>query len=224
MTIKLGNLADWHVLTGGALIFCSPAYDAEKARRVRLDLNCEYARNFYIAAMSGGAPRFLAAAPQGLSTIEFVCDGDFQIAADKSEGEIHYWTSEAEEYWTEGDGETFSTIYERQPRNEALEWVMFQAAQNDLRRQKAHDAELAAFRAEIGAIKNDRQSGIHGGPPAEHKEPAAKQPAGKKSGKAAAGAEPQSAGRSDGSSGEPPAGQSDGSGGGDGTSQGGAAE
>lgn len=179
MTIKLGNLADWHVLTGGALIFCSPAYDAEKARRVRLDLNCEYARNFYIAAMSGGAPRFLAAAPQGLSTIEFVCDGDFQIAADKGEGEIHYWTSEAEEYWTEGDGETFSTIYERQPRNEALEYVMFQASQNQLRRDKAHATELEAIRAEIGAM-NARQSGIHGGPPAEHQEPAKPKPASRK--------------------------------------------
>lgn len=168
MTIKLGNLADWRVLDGKSLAFTFPAYEAGKARKVRLDLNSEFGCNWYIKA--GEEERFFAVVPAGLQTLEFVVDGYFELMPVRPDDcEIHYWTSEAEEYWTEGDGETFSTIYERQPRNEALEYVMFQASQNQLRRDKAHAEELLAIRAEIGAI-NGRQSGIHGGAPAQHQE------------------------------------------------------
>ncbi|WP_378941852.1 hypothetical protein [Mesorhizobium sp. ANAO-SY3R2] len=171
MTIKLGNLADWRVLDGKSLAFTAPHYDAGKARKVRLDLNSEFGCNWYIKA--GEDERFLAVVPAGLQTLEFVFDGDFELMPVRpDECEIQYWTSEAEEYWSEGDGETFSTIYERQPRNEALEYVMFQAAQNQLRRDKAHAAELASIRAEIGAM-NERQSGVHGGAAAQHQEPVA---------------------------------------------------
>lgn len=176
MTIKLGNLADWRVLDGKSLAFTAPDYDAGKARKVRLDLNSEFGCNWYIKA--GEDERFLAVVPAGLQTLEFVFDGNFEVMPVRPDDcEIHYWTSEAEEYWTEGDGETFSTIYERQERNEAMEWVMFQAAQNQLRRDKAHAAELEAIRAEIGAM-NGRQPGVHGGTPAEHQEPVAARPQG----------------------------------------------
>ncbi len=159
-TIKLGNLADWRVLEGKSLAFRAPPFDAGKPRKVRIDLNSEYGCNWYILA--GKEERFLAVIPAGLQTLEFVFEGDFNIMPVRpDECEIQYWTSEGEEYWTEGDGETFSTIYERQPRNEALEYIMFQASQNQLRRDKAHAAELEAMRAEIGAI-NERQSRIHG--------------------------------------------------------------
>ena len=169
MTIKLGNISDWRILEGKSLSFVAPEYDADKPRRVRLYLNSEAGCNWYIHV--GDEERFLAFVPAGLETLEFVCDGDFELMPHKADGvEIHYWTSEAEAYWTEGDGETFSTIYERQPRNEALEYVMFQASQNQLRRDKAHAEELAAIRAEIGAVTNGRQSGIHGGAAAQHQE------------------------------------------------------
>jgi hypothetical protein len=46
---------------------------------------------------------------------------------------------------------------------------MFQASQNQLRRDKAHAEELASLRAEIGAISG-KQSGIHGGAPSQHQE------------------------------------------------------
>jgi len=171
MTIKLGNIADWRVLEGKSLSFVAPDYDAKKPRRVVLYVNSEAACNWYIQSAEG--ERFLAALPAGLETLDFVCNGDFDLMPNRAEGvEIQYWTSEAEEYWTEGDGETFSTIYERQPRNEALEYVMFQASQNQLRRDKAHAEELAAIRAEIGAM-NAGQSGIHGGSAAQHQEPGA---------------------------------------------------
>lgn len=169
MTIRLGNIADWRILEGKYMSFVAPDYDAAKPRKVRLYLNSEAACNWYI--QTGGDERFLAFVPAGLETLEFICDGDFDLMPHRADGvEIQYWTSEAEEYWTEGDGETFSTVYERQPRNEALEYVMFQAAQNQLRRDKAHAEELAAIRAEIGAMSNGGQSGVHGGAAAEHQE------------------------------------------------------
>ncbi|GAA4130397.1 hypothetical protein ACFFTN_15490 [Aminobacter aganoensis] len=199
MTIKLGNLVDWRVLDGKSLAFAAPDFDKGRPRRLRLDLNSEFGCNWYIRFhrlpiknmpeyVLGAEPvlgepevfeRFFAFIPAGLETVEFTFGGDFELMPVRpDECEILYWTSEAEEYWVEGDGETFSTVYERQPRNEALEYVMFQASQNQLRRDKAHAAELAAIRAEIGAM-NGRQSGIHGQPPAEHQEPAAEQRAAK---------------------------------------------
>lgn len=175
MTIKLGNIADWRVLGASSLVFTSPEYDEGKPRKIRLDLNCEVGCNWYIKI--GESERFLAAAPAGLETLEFICEGDFALVPVLPDGaEVHYWTSEAEEYWSEGDGETFSTIYERQPRNEALEYIMFQASQNQLRRDKAHADELAAIRAEIGAVSG-KVSGVHGEPPEEHQEPDESAPA-----------------------------------------------
>lgn len=169
MTIKLGNLADWRILEAKSLSFVAPDYDADKPRRVRLFINSEAGCNWYVHY--GDTERFLAFVPAGQETLEFVCEGDFDLMPHKADGvEVQYWTSETEEYWTEGDGETFSTVYERQPRNEALEYVMFQASQNQLRRDKAHAEELAAIRAEIGAMSNGGQSGVHGGAAAEHKE------------------------------------------------------
>lgn len=191
MTIKLGNLMDWRVLDGKSLAFAVPDYDKGRPRRVRLDLNSEFGCNWYIRFhrvpimnmpeyMLGAEPvegepevveRFFAFIPAGQETVEFTFGGDFELMPVRpDECEILYWTSSNEEYWTEGDGETFSTIYERQERNEAMEYIMFQASQNQLRRDKAHAAELAAMRAEIGAI-NARQSGVHGGAPAQHQEP-----------------------------------------------------
>lgn len=173
-SIKLGNIADWRILEG-ALEFIAPDYDRERPRKVRIDLNCEVGCNWYVAPAvevgQYGEPRFLAAVPAGLSTLEFISDGDFKIGPGDAAGEVQYWTAAGETFWIEGDGETFSTIYERQPRNEALEYIMFQASQNQLRRDKAHAAELEAIRAEIGALSNGRETGIHGGPPAEHQEP-----------------------------------------------------
>lgn len=207
MTIKLGNLIDWRVLDGKSLAFVAPEYDKGKPRRLRLDVNSEVGCNWYIRFhrvpimnmpeyLLGAEPvrgdpeaveRFFAFIPAGLETVEFTFGGDFELMPVRpDECEILYWTSEAEEMWVEGDGETFSTIYERQPRNEALEYVMFQAAQNQLRRDKAHAAELEAIRAEIGAM-NGRQSGVHGGAPAQHQEPDAARQSGGTPAQAAAG-------------------------------------
>ncbi|CAI2934748.1 hypothetical protein [Aminobacter niigataensis] len=192
MTIKLGNLTDWRVLDAKSLAFVAADYDKGKPRRLRLDVNSEVGCNWYIRFhrvpitnmpeyLIGAEPvhgdpeaveRFFAFIPAGLETVEFTFGGDFELMPVRPDDcEILYWTSASEEYWTEGDGETFSTIYERQQRNEAMEYVMFQAAQNQLRRDKAHAAEMAAFRAEIGAMKSERQSGIHGQPPTQHQEP-----------------------------------------------------
>lgn len=192
MTIKLGNLTDWRVLDGKSLAFVSQDYDKGRPRRLRLDVNSEVGCNWYIRFhrvpilnmpeyLLGAEPvrgdpqaveRFFAFIPAGLETVEFTFGGDFELMPVRPDDcEILYWTSEAEEYWVEGDGETFSTIYERQPRNEALEHIMFQAAQNQLRRDKAHAAELEAIRAQIGALKNEGQSGVHGGAPSQHQKP-----------------------------------------------------
>lgn len=208
MTIKLGNLNDWRVLDGKSLVFEAAEYDKGRPRRLRLDLNSEFGCNWYIRFhrtpitnmpeyVLGAEPvlgdpetveRFFAFIPAGLETVEFTFGGDFELMPIRpDECEIQYWTSAAEEYWTEGDGETFSTMYERSERNEALEYIMFQASQNQLRRDKAHAAELAAMRAEIGAI-NARQSGVHGGAPAQHQEPVAQAEAGGAASATAAGA------------------------------------
>lgn len=193
MTIKLGNLADWRVLgEGKSLLFNAPEYDLEKVRRIRIDLNGETEFVFYIK--HGVEERFLALVPGGLQTLEFQTEGDFELMP-YGNGHLHYWTSEAEEFWTEGDGETFSTIYERQERNPALEYIQFQAMQNQLRRDRAHAEELERLEARLGDIENGRKSGVHGGAPAQHQEPeSVGQQAGTKGAKAVRPAKPKVAG------------------------------
>lgn len=215
MTIKLGNLTDWRVLIGASIQFKTPDYDKNRPRRLRLDLNssdeCLWAIVYHRTPILNfeeyqigrepefGEPekneRFFAVIPAGLQTVEFTVAGDFELMPIRPDHcEIHFWTSEAEEYWTEGDGVIFTQPHQRGQRNEAMEAIMFQINQNELRRDRLHAEEIAALRAEIGAKEDGGETGIHGGEAEEHQEPRSVPAAKKAGGKPKAG-KPGEAGR-----------------------------
>lgn len=171
MSIKLDNLSDWQPLSGSIVLLAADDYP----RRVRVYLNCMEPTPLFIVQTvtdEEGNPeerpaRFLATMPAGLETLEFVASGDLEIGADHADRVVLYQSTGAEKTWFDGEGESFATIHDRAPRNEALEWVQFQSEQNQKRMEAALRNEmqdqLAAIRSEY-----EKQSGIHGGASAQH--------------------------------------------------------
>jgi hypothetical protein len=183
--ITLDTLNDWYPLSGSIVLRAGD----NRVRRVRLYLNCMESTPLFVVGYTAGEDgrvikcpaRFLCTMPAGLEELEFYAAGDVEIGADHADRVVYYQSTEGEKYWFDGDGESFTTIQERAPRNEALEWVQFQAEQNQKRMQAALRAEmedqLAAIRSEY-----EGRTGIHGGKAAEPPK------SGSKSGKAAAAA------------------------------------
>lgn len=162
MSIKLDTLKDWKPLTG------SIGLRGEDRRRVKIYVNCEAVTPLWIAH-DGDEPDFLTTVPYGLSTLEFWADGDVEIAPPADFKSIVKWQStEDDEFTFDGDGETFATIHVPQPRNEALEYVQYQALLNQQRMEAAMreqmETHLAAMEAKYGGSNN----GVHGSPSAEH--------------------------------------------------------
>ncbi|RWM79348.1 MAG: hypothetical protein E5X86_12625 [Mesorhizobium sp.] len=177
MSIKLDNLSDWHPLSGSIVLRASD----DRARRVRVYLNCLEPTPLFV--VQAGAPaRFLATMPAGLETLEFVARGEVEIGADTVDRVVYYQATETEKMWFDGDGATFTTIHERAPRNEALEWVQFQAEQNQKRMEAALRAEMQTHLAAMRSEYENASSGVHGGEAPQHPKPAA--------GKKAAGKQP----------------------------------
>ncbi|RWN95670.1 MAG: hypothetical protein EOS05_12870 [Mesorhizobium sp.] len=169
--ITLDTLTDWHPLSGSIVLRSSD----DRVRRVRVYLNCMEPTPLFVighTSSDDGRPvkapaRFLCTMPAGLEELEFYAAGDVEIGADHTDRVVYYQSTEGETYWFDGDGESFTTIHERTPRNEALEWVQFQSEQNQKRMQAVlraeMDEQLAAMREEYG-----RQTGVHGGEAPQH--------------------------------------------------------
>jgi hypothetical protein len=172
--VTLDTITDWYPL--GDSIILRAGRD-ERPRLVRLYLNCMEPTPLFIAGYTSGedgtpAPaRFLCTMPAGLEELQFYAAGDVEIAADHADRVVYYQSTEGEKYWFDGDGESFTTIHDRAPRNEALEWVQYQAEQNQKRMQAAlraeMDEQLAAIRSEY-----EGRTGVHGGEVAKPSKPA----------------------------------------------------
>lgn len=170
MSVKLDNLKDWYPVSGSIVLEATD----DLVRRVRVYLNCLEPTPFFVVQTvpdENGLPvkapaRFLATMPAGLETLEFYAAGDIEIAPDDADRCVYYQCTEHDQMWFDGDGESFTSIHERAPRNEALEWVQYQAELNQKRMQAAlraeMDEQLAAMRAEIGG-----STGVHGGEAAQ---------------------------------------------------------
>lgn len=168
--LTLDTLNDWHPLSGSMILRAGD----DLVRRVRVYFNCMEPTPLFIVGYDAGEDgrlvkrpaRFLATMPAGLEELEFYVAGDVEIGPDHADRVVYYQSTEGETHWFDGDGESFTSIHERTPRNEALEWVQFQAEQNQKRMQAAlraeMDEQLAAMREEYG-----RQVGVHGGKAAE---------------------------------------------------------
>lgn len=168
MSIKVGNLSDWLPLSGSIILGASD----ERSRRVRLYLNCLEPTPLFV--IQNGAPaRFLATMPAGLELIEFVAAGEVEVAADTVDRVVYYQSTEHEKMWFDGNGASFTTIHERMPRNEALEWVQFQSEQNQKRMEAALRSEMQNHLAALRGEYENTSSGVHGGAVAQHKKPAA---------------------------------------------------
>ncbi|WP_137934844.1 hypothetical protein [Mesorhizobium comanense] len=188
--ITLDTLNDWYPL-GGSIVLRAGRED--RARLVRLYLNCMEPTPLFIVSYTAGedgspvkAPaRFLCTMPAGLEQLEFYAAGDIEIGADHADRVVYYQSTEGERHWFDGDGESFTMIHERAPRNEALEWVQFQAEQNQKRMQAALRAEMET---QLAAIRSEYEgrTGIHGGEVEEPAKPA------KRASKAAANGKSQS--------------------------------
>ncbi|RWQ34081.1 MAG: hypothetical protein EOS21_28505 [Mesorhizobium sp.] len=166
MSIKLGNLTDWVPLSGSIILGASD----ERSRRVRLYLNCLEPTPLFMA-QDGAPARFLATMPAGLELVEFVASGEVEIAADSLDRVVYYQSTETEKMWFDGDGSSFTTIHERQPRNEALEWVMFQQEQNQKRVEQVLRAEMQTQLDRMRTEYENTSSGVHGGAAAQHQKP-----------------------------------------------------
>nr|QJB21398.1 MAG: hypothetical protein [Microvirus sp.] len=167
--IKLNDLSRWNPLgTANAIRFQDGPF-----RRVRLNVNCEMDTALFIrfAEPAGAGPRFLTVAPRGVSVIEFRAGGAFEIAAESVEWAVFWHTAEDEPTAYQSDGESFTTIHERAPRNEALEWVMFQSQMNEQAREKRLRAEFDERLAAMEAKYDKEASGVHGGTPPEPQKP-----------------------------------------------------
>ncbi|TIM42884.1 MAG: hypothetical protein E5Y55_20930 [Mesorhizobium sp.] len=167
MSVKIGNLSDWRPMSGSIILGASD----ERSRRVRLYLNCMEPTPLFV--VQDGAPaRFLATMPAGLDLVEFVASGEVEVSADSLDRVVYYQCTEHEKMWFDGDGASFTTIHERQPRNEALEWVMFQQEQNQKRVEAVLRAEM---QNQIDRMRSEYESagtGIHGSATAQHQKPA----------------------------------------------------
>lgn len=174
--LTLDTLNDWHPLSGSMVLRAGD----DLVRRVRIYFNCMEPTPLFIVGYDAGEDgrlvkrpaRFLATMPAGLEELEFYVAGDVEIGADHAERVVYYQSTEGETHWFEGDGESFATIHERAPRNEALEWVQFQAEQNQMRMQAALRAEMEQQLAAIRSEYDERTSGVHGGKAAEPPKPA----------------------------------------------------
>ncbi|RWO96665.1 MAG: hypothetical protein EOQ98_21845 [Mesorhizobium sp.] len=167
MSIKVGNLSDWLPLSSSIILGASD----DRARRVRLYLNCLEPTPLFVS-QSGAPARFLATMPAGLELVEFVASGEVEIAADSLDRVVYYQSTEHEKMWFDGDGASFTTIHERMPRNEALEWVQFQSEQNQKRMEAALRSEMQNHMAALEAKYENTSSGVHGGAAAQHQKPA----------------------------------------------------
>ena len=163
MSIKLDTLSDWKRINGSIGLL------AATRRRVKIYLNCEDVTPFYIV-VDGGEASFLTTVPYGLSTLEFWAEGNLEIAPATADAMVHWQATEDDEFTFDGTGETFTTIHERQPRNEALEYMMYQ---QELNQKRMQDALRSEFSDKLASLKEQYEgsSGVHGSAAAQHQEP-----------------------------------------------------
>ncbi|MER8365966.1 hypothetical protein [Mesorhizobium sp. M1378] len=164
MSVKLDSLSDWNPLVGSLGLYGSDP------RRVKIYFNCEAVTPFFIT-IDKGAPRFLTTLDHGLSTLEFWTHGEIEIAAADLEAVVHWQSTEDESQVFEGTGESFTTVHERAPRNEALEWVQYQSELNQRRMETALRAEFNNQLADIRKANEGSTSGVHGGAAPQHPQP-----------------------------------------------------
>lgn len=165
MTVKLDTLADWKK-SGGVI-----GLKGTDHRRVKIYFNCEAQTPLYIKLDGDEHPSFLATLAPGLETLEFWASGTLQIAPLDADAVYLWQSTEDDSMVFEGDGETFTTIHNRAPRNEALEWMQFQAEQN----AKAFQAQLRAdMEAQIATMRSEYEgttTGLRSGATAQHPQP-----------------------------------------------------
>lgn len=163
MTIKLGSLDRWTLVPSGKLI----SFTGKTLRRIRLSVNVAQSVPLMIGT-EDGQERLLTVVPAGLSTIEFTERGNIGVWPDVDGVEIYYQTAEDEPTHVVGNGETFTTIHQRQPRNPELERIMFAQMQNTERREARLRAEFAA---QIEALRKGNEARVHEQAAPKHKKP-----------------------------------------------------
>lgn len=135
MTIKLGNLSRWQALNKGA----SLKLPGSEVRLVRLNVNSPGTAILHLANADDEI-EFLAA-PVGRDTVEFYAAGDLTITTESADVKVYAAENEPA-YNIEPDGEAFTKIMERAPRNPELEQMMYLSQVNIERRMAQVYAEL----------------------------------------------------------------------------------
>lgn len=137
MAIKLGNLSRWQPLTKGSVL----KLPGTEVRLIRLNVNSPGAAILHVVN-ADGEPEFLAA-PIGRDTVEFFAAGEVQITTESADVKVYAADTEPA-YNIEPDGEAFTKIMERAPRNPELEQMMYLSQINIERRMAQVHAELDA--------------------------------------------------------------------------------
>lgn len=149
MAIKLGNLSRWQSLNKGA----SLKLPGIEVRLVRLNVNSPGTAILHLAN-GDGEIEFLAA-PVGCDTVEFYAAGDLTITTESADVKVYAAENEPA-YNIEPDGEAFTKIMERAPRNPELEQMMYLSQVNIERRMAQVYAEIE----QKYARENERNSSL----------------------------------------------------------------
>lgn len=177
MAIKLDSIKDWTLWRAGmALPLAAGGRDHDEERLIKLEVNCALPTAFHVETVDSEVPFFLAVV-QGREVIEVWVAGDVLVTAvsvdDRPMGDVWFYTSALDVIWSEGSGETFTTIVQRRARNPELEAMQFIMRENERRR----DATLNAALVKLEGAKNEnRHAASAGDAGAPEREPVARDP------------------------------------------------
>lgn len=180
---QLYNLRDWKQLNEGEVL----ELPKDKFRSVKLMVNAPH-ETILLYQVPAEAPQLLAVV-KGLETITFRLQGAIDIIAD---GPIAYRTADNERAVAKPDGEKYTKMMERSPRNPEMEAVHAQMMRNMERRLAQQAKEFnrvmherdAAYRQELERQRNEHEqsnstendAGSEQGQGSDEREPATSEP------------------------------------------------
>lgn len=148
--IQLNNLRDWKSLGEGEVL----ELHKKKSRSVKLHLSAPDPTRLYYQ-YPGDSPRFLARVC-GIDVVSFVCEGEIDVIAD---GPVLFRTADNERAVAQPDGEKFTKMMERAPRNpemEAVQRAMYANMERRLAQQSAEFNRVLNVRARVDAQRIER--------------------------------------------------------------------
>jgi len=132
---RLNKIEDWAILPKGGIVL-----PEHKDRLVRIEVNVAGKATLEVDTIGGS---YLLGQVEGRETIEFRVRGPAEVTA-KGDKTWFVCSEATRRDYTLGDGETFTKVVERAPRNPQLELMMAKMNQSVDRRMKAMEMDTNA--------------------------------------------------------------------------------